>query len=749
MTMIRVFVLLFVVATCQYFALGNTDFTRATNWFQSFKTASSLSFLAMSNCVLPQVDISSLSHSNSSSNSLTDLSIVTSFVHPTTVPWLLNISTSLVNLSLSDSDIKGTLPNSFENMRYLKKIALSANEFEGGIPKSLGNLCSLKFLWLEINKFNTTLDDVFKSLNGCARNSLYIMDLSKNNLRGSFPDDSNTFPTRLQYLSIFDNHLEGPILTNLSVLSDLRVLFANNNRFNGTIPESIGELQYLEDFDFSDNDFSGLVSEVHFRKLSNLKELYLSRNMLTVKFDPAWVPPFDLFSVKLMSCKLGPQFPSWLRNQTNISILDIENSEIDDVIPDWFSNHASKLLNLKLVMNQIHGSIPHYLSSVPVLYLSSNRFVTIKDFVCQAVSDKTEVLDVSNNLLFGSLPDYWGNMKSLKLLMLNDNNFSGGIPSSMGFLNKIQYLNLRHNNLSGALPSSMNNCAYLQFLDLEDNSLEGEIPTWMGEGLTNLFILGLKSNKFYGSIPSNLCHIRSIQILDLSMNALSGDIPSCINNFTHMMDNSTQKMVFTHWFVIKRRSEYQFRDLELLKLIDLSSNKLSGQIPEELTNLVELVQLNLSRNHLYGTIPREIGKMSNLQALDFSNNNLSGTIPTSFEKLSFLANLDLSNNKFSGRIPTTTQLLTFNASSFIGNIGLCGNPLPNSCSKSNSHHSTNINDSVVNGGKEWFDMSWLKMGFGAGVGVGFAGVSGYFLFNISWKLAFFQFLNIVKLVLHG
>ncbi|XP_062079881.1 receptor-like protein EIX2 [Humulus lupulus] len=639
----------------QHFGLGNTHLTKATNWFQSFKTASSLSYLALSNCVLPQVDISSLSHSNSSSNSLTDLSIVKSSVHPTTVPWLLNISTSLVNLSLSDSDIKGTLPNSFENMRYLKKIALSANEFEGGIPKSLGNLCSLKFLWLEINKFNTTLDDVFKSLNGCARNSLYIMDLSKNNLRGSFPDDSNTFPTRLQYLSIFNNQLEGPILTNLSVLSDLRVLLANNNRFNGTIPESIGELQYLEDFDFSDNDFSGLVSEVHFRKLSNLKELYLSRNMLTVKFDPAWVPPFDLLSVKLMSCKLGPQFPRWLRNQTNISILDISRTEIDDVIPDWFSNHASKLMVLKLQDNQIHGSIPHYLSSVHVLHLSDNHFVTIKDFVCQAVSDKTEHLDVSNNLLFGSIPDCWGNLKSLEFLILNDNNLSGGIPSSMGFLNKIQYLNLRHNNLSGALPSSIKNCANLQFLDLEENSLEGEIPTWMGEGLRNLIILGLKSNKFYGSIPSNLCHIRSIQILDLSMNDLSGDIPSCINNFTHMMDNSTQKMVFTHWFVIKRRSGtmaynfneiaqtkimwkgkyYQFQKIsQLLKLIDLSSNKLSGQIPEELTSLVELVQLNLSRNHLYGPIPREIGKLSNLQALDFSNNNLSGTIPTSFEELS-------------------------------------------------------------------------------------------------------------------
>ncbi|XP_062079907.1 putative receptor like protein 25 [Humulus lupulus] len=82
-----------------------------------------------------------------------------------------------------------------------------------------------------------------------------------------------------------------------------------------------------------------------------------------------------------------------------------------------------------------------------------------------------------------------------------------------------------------------------------------------------------------------------------------------------------------------------------LRLIDLSSNQLTGQIPEELTHLVELTQLNLSWNNLHGAIPKEVGKLSNLQSLDLSNNKLSGEIPSSLATISFLSYLKLSNNR--------------------------------------------------------------------------------------------------------
>jgi Leucine-rich repeat (LRR) protein len=64
-------------------------------------------------------------------------------------------------------------------------------------------------------------------------------------------------------------------------------------------------------------------------------------------------------------------------------------------------------------------------------------------------------------------------------------------------------------------------------------------------------------------------------------------------------------------------------------IIDLSSNHLTGRIPEEIASLYAVVNLNLSRNNLTGKIPERIGVMQSLESLDLSRNNLYGEIPQS------------------------------------------------------------------------------------------------------------------------
>ena len=92
--------------------------------------------------------------------------------------------------------------------------------------------------------------------------------------------------------------------------------------------------------------------------------------------------------------------------------------------------------------------------------------------------------------------------------------------------------------------------------------------------------------------------------------------------------------------------------------IDLSSNNLSGEIPEEITTLDALVNLNLSWNCFSGVVPNKIGEMQLLESLDLSRNNLSGKIPASLSNLTFLSYLDLSYNNLTGRIPSGQQLDT-------------------------------------------------------------------------------------------
>ncbi|XP_059671128.1 receptor-like protein EIX2 [Cornus florida] len=129
-----------------------------------------------------------------------------------------------------------------------------------------------------------------------------------------------------------------------------------------------------------------------------------------------------------------------------------------------------------------------------------------------------------------------------------------------------------------------------------------------------------------------------------------------------------------------KSQEFEYKNnLTLLKIIDLSSNNLTGKIPQEILSFEELVSLNLSRNSLIGHVIPQIGELKMLKSFDLSRNQLSGEIPTSITRLNFLTVLDLSNNILSRKIPSGTQLQSFDASVYAENYELCGLPLPNKC----------------------------------------------------------------------
>mgnify|MGYP002776109197 FL=1 len=98
--------------------------------------------------------------------------------------------------------------------------------------------------------------------------------------------------------------------------------------------------------------------------------------------------------------------------------------------------------------------------------------------------------------------------------------------------------------------------------------------------------------------------------------------------------------------------------LGLVISLDLSGNRISGSIPNEIGSLTGLYNLNLSSNLLIRSIPSSLGNLLTLESLDVSNNQLNGTIPDELTNLTSLAFLNLSNNKLSGAIPKGMFLLT-------------------------------------------------------------------------------------------
>ena len=550
------------------------------------------------------------------------------------------------------------------------------------------------------------------------------------------------------------------------------------------MPKSIGNLFNLEFLFVSSNFLHGVISEAHFSNLSKLQYVGLSNNSFTFEFSFNWVPPFQLEVLYLGSCMLGPRFPNWIQTQRNISNLDISQAKISDTIPMWFaelppklrvidfsSNHidgrlpdlSTKCLYLEeinLSVNRLEGPLPLLPTNLSILNLSKNKFSGSISSICKINGGLLQYLDLSDNLLYRKLPNCFMHWPKLVILNFTGNNFYGEVPSSLGLLSQLQTLSLSYNSFSGDLPLSLKNCSLLTFINFENNRFFGKVPTWIGEDLPQLIILILCSNKFYGSIPLNLCWLKYLRILDLSINDISGSIPQCIDNFTAMAqkgDSSTdiissafsysnenftivEQYVDSARIVWKGREDMYGKSLGLVKIINLSSNKLTGKLPSQISSLLQLVGLDVSKNNLIGEIPQMIGKLKNLEAPNLSSNQFSGEIPSSMSELTFLNHLDLSDNHLSGKIPSSTQLQSLDASCFAGNPGLCGPPLSQKCWS--GEQTPNQSEASEEYGDEFWKWFYVTRGFGFVVGL--LGVCGSLLLKDSWRHAYFLLFDNMK-----
>ncbi len=96
-------------------------------------------------------------------------------------------------------------------------------------------------------------------------------------------------------------------------------------------------------------------------------------------------------------------------------------------------------------------------------------------------------------------------------------------------------------------------------------------------------------------------------------------------------------------------------DLKDLIEIDLEENQITS-LPDELSNLTNLIYLDLEENALTGELPAVIAGMPNLEYLYLAHNNLEGTIPDSWlNNLSNLIRFSIGSNRMSGTITKAQQ----------------------------------------------------------------------------------------------
>jgi len=154
---------------------------------------------------------------------------------------------------------------------------------------------------------------------------------------------------------------------------------------------------------------------------------------------------------------------------------------------------------------------------------------------------------------FCSIPLEVTQFSQLKELKMTNMNLRGTIPSNLFAMPNIEVIDLSHNLLTGSLPDFINS-PNLKILILTDNKLADEkmqdrLKDQKGDTCPTVdkesSALRTDPNPgLDGTIPESWANFTQLQVLDLSGNTLSGEIPAEIANLTsleslNLSDNET------------------------------------------------------------------------------------------------------------------------------------------------------------------------------------------------------------------
>ncbi|MED6174389.1 hypothetical protein PIB30_068598 [Stylosanthes scabra] len=606
-----------------------------------------------------------------------------------------SMSGHVIGLDLSCSALGGDIPSQISHLSKLQSLDLSFNSGlkwkETTWKRLLQNATGLREILLEETNMSSislttspfssslvTLSLVYTGISGqLTSHILRLPNLQNLNLAGNrdiqiHVPNLNCNTCLLSILDLSYCGIQGSIPSSFSNLTYLTSLILMSNDLNGLILPSLSNLQHLTHLDLSHNELTGLIPS-SISNLHHLTHLALSFNALTGLIPTSISHLHHLTYLDLSFNALTGLIPTSISNLHHLVYLDLSRNELTGQIPNVFEM-LPNLQTLFLHHNNLQGNLSSSLftlTQLSQLDCSCNQIEgPLPDQV--AFSNLTELL-LNDNMLDGTIPSWALSLKSLGFLDLSNNLFTGHISGDITS-SSLEYLYLCNNKLQGRhFPESIFHLVNLTHLCLSSENWSGTVHFPLFSKLQNLEYLSLSGCSSLllesgMSVNYTFSNLRELQLLfsnvigyskfpgkfpvleylELSNNKLEGNVPKWIYGI-----HSLGFLKLSHNMFTSIGHQFPWRQLEYL---DLSFNMMVGDISSFICNATFVKVINLSHNRFTGTFPQCLANTSSFD-LDLQMNKLHGILPDTFENL-YLHSLNLNGNQFHGLLPKSLSNCT-------------------------------------------------------------------------------------------